>query len=164
MPTIQLSREEIRRRFHRCGLRTTPQRVAIYEALVATTSHPSAEELLASVRRRAPTISANTVYYTLGALRDAGLIQEVNYGHDRARFDGKLVPHHHVMCRGCRRIDDVTDPMLDNLALGQAVPRDFQIIGHRVEVYGYCAECRSNQEGSRRPRVIHRSSGRIPRR
>ena len=159
-----MNHDEIRRRFRRFGLRMTPQRAAIYAALVGTTSHPSAEELLASVRRGAPTISANTVYYTLGALRDAGLIQEVNYGHDRARFDGRLDPHHHVMCRGCRRIVDVIDPTLDELALAQAVPRDFEITGHRVEVYGYCAECRPGRDESRGRREAHRVSRRTTRR
>ncbi len=123
----------------------TPQRVAIYSALVATISHPSADELLMVVRKHAPRISANTVYYTLGALQKAGLVHEVNFGHDRARFDGNVAPHHHALCQGCRRIIDIVDAGLDRTVVWRAAPRDFEVTGHRVEVYGYCAGCHSQR-------------------
>ena len=146
---MTVTREELRRRFRRHGLRMTPQRVAIYTALVETSSHPTAEWLLTAVRRLRPRTSANTVYYTLGALRDAGLVQEVNYGHGSTRFDGNIDPHHHVICRGCRRIFDVQDRTLDRLTVKGGLPREFIVTGHRVEVYGYCAECRKGRVGRR---------------
>ncbi len=134
----------------------TPQRTEIYRALVETTSHPTAEQLLLQVRRRVPRMSANTVYYTLGALQRAGLVQEVNYGHDRARFDGNLEPHHHVVCRSCRSIYDVMDERLDGLHLEPRLPQGFEMTGHRVEVYGYCVACRGRRPPRRtRPTQSH---------
>ena len=47
-------------------------------------------------------MSRNTVYYTLGILRQAGLVQEVNVGHEVARFDGNVTVHHHLICMGCQ--------------------------------------------------------------
>lgn len=159
-----LTHEDIRHRFRRQGLRMTPQRAAIYAALVGMTSHPTADELLASVRRTVPRISANTVYYTLAAFRRAGLVEEVNYGHDRARFDGNLAPHHHVICRGCRQIHDIVDRRLDDLALTGAIPHGFELTGHRVEVYGYCAACRGRRASRGYGRGRPRSSVRLTRR
>lgn len=143
---MRVTRDEIRRRFRHCGLRVTPQRIAIYEALVNATSHPTAEQLLASVRRQMPDVSVNTVYYTLGALREADLVHEVNYGHECARFDGNVEPHHHLVCRACRRIFDVHDQTLDRIPLQVADPSQFAVTGHRVEIYGYCAACRGRSE------------------
>lgn len=146
---MRMSSQEIRRRFRAAKLRLTPQRAAIYGALVENPTHPSAEELLDMVRRTARGISANTVYYTLAALKDAGLVQEVNYGHDRARFDGNVEPHHHVVCRHCQRIVDVMDGRLDRLnraMMAGMLPHDFEVTGHRVEVYGYCGACRKDRE------------------
>jgi Fur family peroxide stress response transcriptional regulator len=141
--------EELRRRFRECRLRLTPQRTAIYRALVGTTSHPTAEALYASVRRTYPNISPNTVYYTLSALRRAGLVQEVNYGRDGARFDGNLTPHHHLICIACHCIEDVMDEHLDRLPLATTVTKGFEVRRHRVEFYGFCKACRRKSWGSR---------------
>lgn len=105
---MKLSLDETRRRFQRCGVRLTPQRVAIYRALANTTTHATAEALYRQVKKQRPMMSQNTVY-TLGALKAAGLVHEVNYWHDRARFDANMDHHHHLICLGCRRIEDITD-------------------------------------------------------
>lgn len=154
---MRLTDYDIRSRFQQHRLRMTPQRTEIYRALVETSNHPTAEQLLLQVRRRVPRMSANTVYYTLGALQRAGLVQEVNYGHERARFDGNLEPHHHVICRSCRSIDDVRDEHLDSLHLEHGLPQGFEMTGHRVEVYGYCAAC-CRRQASARVRHTHSHS------
>ena len=143
---MRVTQDEIRRRFRSHGLRVTPQRVAIYEALVNTSSHPTADQVLASVRRCLPELSVNTVYYTLAALKKADLVQEVNHGHERARFDGNVEPHHHLVCRTCRTICDVHDEALDRIPLQAARSSHFAVTGHRVEIYGYCAACRVRGE------------------
>ena len=131
--------ETIQERFHRHRVRLTPQRAAIYGALAGTTSHPTADDLYRVVKRRHPMISRNTVYYTLGVLRETGLVREVNVGHEGARFDANMSLHHHLICLACRQIQDITDDALNRLTVSQG---DFEILGHRVEFHGYCAKCR----------------------
>lgn len=138
---MKLTLEEIRRRFREKGLKVTPQRAAIYKALAETSSHPTAEDLHRQVTRLHPMISPNTVYYTLGSLKAAGLVHEVNYWHDRARFDANLAPHHHLICLKCRRIQDMTDEALDRLSVSKRVKAQFEVLSHRVEFHGYCAGC-----------------------
>jgi Fe2+ or Zn2+ uptake regulation protein len=140
--------ETIRQRFRRHQVRLTPQRAAIYGALAGTVSHPTADDLYRAVKRRHPMISRNTVYYTLGVLRKTGLVREVNVGHEGARFDANMSLHHHLICLGCRQIQDVTDEALNRLTVSQG---DFQVLGHRVEFHGYCARCRRSGSGEGRP-------------
>jgi len=139
---MRIRPEEVRRRFRARGLRVTPQRIAIYRALAETTRHPTADAVYRQVKRRHPLMSPNTVYYTLGALRDAGLVHEVNYWHDGSRFDANLESHHHVICLGCRTIRDVSDHALDRLTLPSRARTAFDVRGHRVVFHGYCAACR----------------------
>jgi Fur family peroxide stress response transcriptional regulator len=87
---MNLSLDNIQLKFRDYRLKSTPQRTAIYQALINSTAHPTAEDLYAQVSPVYPMLSLNTVYYTLGVLRTAGLVQEVNVGHDRARFDANL--------------------------------------------------------------------------
>ncbi len=139
---MKLTQEEMRRRFHARGMKMTLQRAAIYQALAEREDHPTAEDLHRQVRRRYPMMSPNTVYYTLGVLKGAGLVHEVNYWHDRSRFDANICLHHHLICLGCRRIQDLTDTALDRLRVSSRARGGFEITGHRVEFHGYCAACR----------------------
>ena len=139
---MKLSLDAIQLKFRDYGLKSTPQRTAIYQALVHSTAHPTAEDLFAQVSPAYPMLSLNTVYYTLGVLRTAGLVQEVNVGHDRARFDANLSPHHHVICQGCQTILDVMDPRLNRLTSPSGIPKDFQITSYQVAFRGYCGTCR----------------------
>lgn len=139
---MDLTFAEIKKKFSGCGLKTTAQRTAIYQALLHTTAHPTAEDLFAQVAPQFPMLSLNTVYYTLGVLRTSGLIHEVNIGHDRARFDANLSPHHHLVCLGCQAIVDVMDPRLNRLASPSGIPKDFKITGHQVAFNGFCGSCR----------------------
>lgn len=138
---MKLNSEELEARFRRHAVRLTRQRAAIYTALVSTTSHPTADDLYRTVKRHHPMISRNTVYYTLGVLREAGLVQEVNVGHEVARFDGNVTVHHHLICVGCRQIVDVMDEGLNRLAVSSEQASGFRILGHRVEFHGYCPAC-----------------------
>jgi len=139
---MKLTMDEIRRRFRERGLKVTPQRAAIYQALAETTAHPAADDLYRQVRGLHPMISPNTVYYTLGTLKTAGLVHEVNYWHDRTRFDANMAPHHHLICLGCRKIEDLSDDGLNRLTLAKQRSGGFEVIGHRVEFHGFCAGCR----------------------
>ncbi|MEX0829834.1 MAG: transcriptional repressor [Nitrospirales bacterium] len=157
---MNLSLHDIQQKFRSCGLKSTPQRTAIYHALVSSTAHPTAEDLFAQVSPDFPMLSLNTVYYTLGVLRTAGLVQEVNIGHDRARFDANLSPHHHVICLGCQTILDVMDPKLNRLTSPSGLPKDFEIFTYQVAFRGYCGPCRqsglpmSTSSSGKRP-VLH---------
>ena len=141
--------DDIRARFKAQGLKVTPQRAAIYKALAETTSHPTAETLFQQVSKEYPMISPNTVYYTLSTLKEAGLVKEVNYWHDGARFDANVTPHHHLICIDCRTIFDIEDRSLNQIQHKAKLPKNFQILSHQVEFYGYCAPCQKAQKSSR---------------
>lgn len=139
---MTVSLTDIQRKFRERGLKSTPQRTAIYQALHRSKAHPTAEELYAEVFPKFPMLSLNTVYYTLAALKKSGLIQEVNVGHDRARFDANLSPHHHLICLGCHTIIDVMDAKLNRLATPIDLPSDFVVTDHQVSFRGFCGRCR----------------------
>ena len=118
----------------------TPQRLAILEYLVRSKSHPTADQIGVELNRHFPRASRATIYNTLHALCDAGLVREVYFNDAVARYDARLVPHHHFVCRSCGKLEDV-EPQ----AVGE-LPRDVPGSGYSVEVYeivmrGVCAAC-----------------------
>ncbi len=122
----------------------TPQRLALLGALEARRDHPSAEQLFAEVRQQLPAISFNTVYKTLEAFYQKGLVIKVNPLHIAARYDGTTETHAHLICRECQRIFDLPGPAEPTVVL----PADLQ--GFRVEsqsltLWGLCSECQKHE-------------------
>lgn len=139
---------QTREAHHRCesrlrehGLRVTRPRLAVYEALRSAHDHPTAEELYRRLRTQPRHMSMATVYNCLEALTRSGLAARLDAGPGAARFEAETQRHHHLICRGCGKVEDVFDPHLDNLEL--AAPDDFQIESHTVHFYGLCADCRN---------------------
>lgn len=91
------------------GLKATPQRIVIYDALMAAHDHPTAETIYERIRPSHPTISLATVYKTLETLVDYGLAHKVSTVEGTYRYDGKTEAHHHIVVEGTHEIIDFED-------------------------------------------------------
>lgn len=122
------------------GLRATPQRIAVYEYLDTHRTHPTADEIFASLVAQYPSFSRTTIYNSIRALEDAALIQTVMIDGDFSRYDANTAPHVHFKCIRCCRVTDVFDcawpPLPPSLA-----PYDTQRV--MVHFYGVCPSCQS---------------------
>ncbi|MHB8927904.1 MAG: Fur family transcriptional regulator [Bacillota bacterium] len=133
-------------------LRNTRQRQVILEELGKVTSHPTADEVYAMVRRRLPHISLGTVYRNLELLSAAGEIQTLELAGTQKRFDGNPANHYHVRCLRCGRVEDLDLPIkaLDGLEDAVAEASGFKAVGHRLRFMGLCPKCQKEEEKERR--------------
>jgi len=122
-------------------LKLTPQRLAVYNYLINTTSHPSADIIYTDIHVQYPTMSLATVYKALKTLVDVGLIQEINVGEGNFRYDGNSSSHPHLQCLGCGKVNDFKDLSLDNLNSIAEEHTDYKIVSNKVYFYGYCTDC-----------------------
>ena len=134
-------RQLIAKRLKDAGLKLTHQRLAIYEAVASATNHPSAEDIYGAVQHGFPMLSLNTVYTTLDTFKELGLIKEMRFLHNAARYDANTDPHHHAICLSCRKIEDFDDRALDQLRPPPAIQRSYRLVSHSVEFYGVCRTC-----------------------
>ena len=122
-------------------MNVTPQRIAIYRALLESTEHPSPEMLFNAVSRSMPSLSLATIYKTLETLEGIGLVREIPVTGDRKRFDAIVANHHHLICTSSGSVGDYHDGALDALPprrrLGGFVPHSV-----RVNISGICEACR----------------------
>lgn len=123
------------------GRSVTPQRLAIYRALLAATDHPGPEALFERLHGEMPSLSLATVYKTLDTLVDLGAVHEVFGAGTEKRYDANLERHHHLVCERCGRIDDVYEPRFDRLKPPRRL-RGFRARDVRVQIGGVCARCR----------------------
>ena len=124
------------------GLRVTPQRCAVYVNLLNRTDHPTVEQLLRDLNRSFPISSQATVYSSLQALQDAGLVREVLLEEGVSRYDANVTPHHHFRCRNCGSIEDIGWSVLPPLSL-EGLRSGLSAEGYEVTVHGKCERCQS---------------------
>ncbi|HOC42018.1 MAG TPA: transcriptional repressor [Thermoanaerobaculales bacterium] len=125
--------------------RDTRQRRLVYEAIRATTSHPTADWIFDRVRVTMPKISLGTVYRNLSVLRDEGLVREI-FGTDRrAHYDANTRQHAHFICSECGAITDLHGiPEYEWRTLKELV--GCEVTELRIEFAGVCATCRHRCE------------------
>jgi Fur family peroxide stress response transcriptional regulator len=106
---------EIREKIIEKGLKVTPQRIAILEAIVKLNNHPSADNIIDYIRKNHPNIATATVYKVLEALVENGLIKKVKTEKDIMRYDAFLEKHHHLYSSDSDRIEDYLDDELNEI-------------------------------------------------
>jgi Fur family peroxide stress response transcriptional regulator len=112
---MKLLIEDIRNKFSEKGLKITPQRVVILEAIYKLNNHPTADNIIEYIRESHPNIATGTVYKVLETLVENGLIKKVTTDKDVMRYDGIIENHHHLYCSECDLIEDYKDEELDKL-------------------------------------------------
>lgn len=122
-------------------LKLTPQRLAVYNYLINTTAHPSADTIYTDIHVQYPTMSLATVYKALKTLVEVGLIQEINVGEGNFRYDANSFPHPHLQCLKCGKVDDFLNFTLDDLNASAQNHTDYKIVSSKVYFYGYCKNC-----------------------
>lgn len=92
---------------HAHGRRVTRQRLAVLTA-VDRFPHATADDAATAVRTELPQITVQSVYVILADLTDIGLLRRIDTPHSPARYETRVGDnHHHALCTGCGRIEDV---------------------------------------------------------
>ncbi len=118
----------------RCDIQPTPQRIAVVECVLAAKTHPTADEVLVSARKKCPTVSRATVYNTLNLLVEKGLIGMHAIREGAVVFDPNAKRHHHFIDDDTGDIYDIPWDMLE--VKGKEKLKDFEIVDFQVIVRG----------------------------
>ena len=129
------------------GLKATTQRLIIYQAILQTDEHPTAEQVYDTIREAHPSISLGTVYKTLDSLVNAGLAHRVKTGNDVQRFDAKVHHHNHLYVTNTSQIIDYEDQELQKLLEDYFARKHFQnfkVTDFQVQVNGEIVDKEKN--------------------
>lgn len=144
MINLTLNMEELCQRLHQNDYKITPQRRIILKVFLDNLEgHLSAEEIYNIVKETNPEIGLATVYRTLDLLADLDVLQKINFGDGRSRYefaDAEVHHHHHLICLKCGLVTEFTDDNLEQLE-NSISKSGFKIIDHQLKFYGYCKKC-----------------------
>ena len=131
MPDTILSRCEAK------GLRITGQRRVIAQVLEDSEDHPDVEELYARASGVDPKISIATVYRTVKLFEEAGIVDKLEFGDGRARYEDAERDHHdHLIDMNSGEVIEFVDEEIEALQERIARKLGYELRGHRLELYG----------------------------
>ena len=119
------------------GLRMTGQRRTIATVLEAADDHPDVEELYARASAADPNISLATVYRTVKLFEEAGILDRLEFGDGRARYEDAERDHHdHLIDMNSGEVIEFVDAEIEALQDRIAEKLGYRLMGHRLELYG----------------------------
>jgi Fur family transcriptional regulator, peroxide stress response regulator len=136
-----INKEDLIGQLKEKGLKITPQRLAIIDALVENCdAHPGATLIYKEARKKAKRVSLSTVYATLRDFSESGLIRQLEFDRMENRYDGNLSEHINLICKRCGNIIDYRLPA--NLEPKDIARKSgFVVTDTRMEFHGYCRDC-----------------------
>ena len=119
------------------GLRMTGQRRIIGQVLQESADHPDVEELYARASALDAGISIATVYRTVKLFEEAGILERLEFGDGRARYEDAERDHHdHLIDMNSGEVIEFVDPEIEALQERIAAKLGYELRGHRLELYG----------------------------
>lgn len=130
-------------RLKNSGLKNTKSRKAILDILIRSNQPMAAEQIFITLKERHIDINLSTVYRTLESLESKDLVTKISIiDDDRMLFEYNQLGHrHYLVCLDCKKIITVQNCPLGNYEKTLEDETHFNIIGHKLYLYGYCEEC-----------------------
>lgn len=122
------------------GLRQTPERFTILDAVYATDDHFDADELFLRLKQQGERVSRATVYNTLDLLLECDLIVRHQFGSKQAKYERAYSywQHDHLICLECNELFEFCDPRIQSIQEMVAEIYRFEIKHHSLNLYGHC--------------------------
>jgi len=119
------------------GLRMTGQRRVIAQVIQDAEDHPDVEELFARAAAIDDGISIATVYRTVKLFEEAGILDKLEFGDGRARYEDAERDHHdHLIDINSGEVIEFVDPDIEALQERIAAKLGYELRGHRLELFG----------------------------
>ena len=145
MPQLSAQdRKEVHSRFQKYlkgrGLRQTPERNLVLDAIYNATEHLEADELFLQLRHAQQSVSRATVYNTLSLLLECDLVIRHQFGQSPAKYEAawRYWQHDHLICLDCQHVMEFCDPRIQSIQEMVADVYDFDIKSHALHLFGHC--------------------------
>lgn len=126
------------------NIKNSKTREKILQKFLTIEGHLTINELYDAVKKELPNVGLATVYRTMKTLCDAGLAEEIDIGDGMKRFEHKFEHKHHdhLICIKCGRMIEFVDEEIEKLQKRICDRYNFIIKYHKLQIFGYCNECR----------------------
>lgn len=118
------------------GLKMTGQRKTILKVLGDAEDHPSVEDVYDRAKKLDSSISIATVYRTLSLLDELNLVTRHEFQEGYSRYEVNTEHHHHLVDLETGAVIEFQNDELEKLKQKIAHDLGYDLIDHRLELYG----------------------------
>lgn len=136
--------EKFKKILRESGLKYTKQREILLKTLYHSDAHYTPESLYMEIKQMQPELNIGiaTVYRTLNLLEEAEMVTSISLGAAGKKYEFANKPHHdHMICKGCGKIIEFENPIIENQQALVAKEHHFKLTGHLMQLYGMCYDC-----------------------
>ncbi len=133
-------RAELRDTLHERGMRMTPQRQLVLDALLDL-EHATPEQVCQHVQRTTPTVNITTIYRTLELLESLDLVRHTHLGHGAPTYSVHEHQHVHLVCHRCGHVDESPRAVMDELSGTLRAAHGFALDAGHLALSGTCRRC-----------------------
>jgi Fur family ferric uptake transcriptional regulator len=130
----------LRRTLHARGLRMTPQRQLVLDAVRAL-AHATPEQICQKVQDVTPTVNITTIYRALDLLEGLGLVRHTHLGHGAPVYSAHEHEHVHLVCHRCGRVVEAAKDLLAPVARRVDGEFGFRLDACHLALSGTCRQC-----------------------
>jgi Fur family ferric uptake transcriptional regulator len=123
------------------NLKATPARVGVMKFLESVGNPADAETILRDLNKEGINADPATIYRILDILYKKGLIQKIELGEGKYRYEKSENHHHHLICTNCGKIEDIEGDFVSNLENKIREKNGFLVKSHSLEFFGLCKNC-----------------------
>lgn len=139
------ARLALRATLHERGLRMTPQRQLVLDAVRALT-HATPEQVCQRVQETTPTVNITTIYRALDLLEELGLVRHTHLGHGAPVYSAQAHEHLHLVCHRCGRVTEQPIGLLTDVADRLRTECGFELDATHLALSGTCARCAAEED------------------
>jgi Fur family transcriptional regulator, ferric uptake regulator len=135
----------LRRTLHERGLRMTPQRQLVLDA-VRDLHHATPEQVCQRVQQTTPTVNITTIYRALDLLEGLGLVRHTHLGHGAPMYSAEAHEHLHLVCHRCGRVMEQPTGLLSDVADRLRAECGFALDPNHLALSGTCGQCLAEED------------------
>jgi len=122
-------------------MKLTAQRQLILKLINTSNRHWDAAEVARELVNSGHSIGIATVYRGLAALEKRGLISPIQLADKKCYERADKAHHDHIICTNCGLIEEFSHNTIEALQQAAADEKGFQLTGHQLVMFGFCAQC-----------------------
>lgn len=140
--------KDYRKKLNEKDLKFTKHRSMILGILDNASKPLSAEEIFLKMKEEGSTVSLSTIYRTMETLEGNGIVIKTVFMDDScSRYEYNRMKHKHLLfCIGCNKVISIESCPVEEYAISLCSQENFAPVGHRLEIYGICPDCKNKRQ------------------
>lgn len=124
-------------------IKKTPARSSITDFLGNSNYPVDIEQIIKSLRDKNLNTNKVTVYRIMDFLFENNIVDRLEFGEGKFRYELKKDHHHHLICQNCEKIEDVEGSFVEEIEKEIGDNKGFLVKSHSLEFFGLCKDCRN---------------------